>query len=152
MNTTIKFFALSALLPLAIACGSSKRSVVPADHSYDETIDIGYGTITKKANTYASGSVKINENEISTYATVFDYLRGRVPGLEVTANNKIIIRGLNSIYGSSEPLIIVDGVEVEDISNLNPRDIGNINVLKDGSASIYGARGGNGVIIINTKR
>ena len=64
----------------------------------------------------------------------------------------ILIRGINSITSSTEPLILVDGVEVHDISYLNPRDVRSVDVLKDGSAAIYGSRGGNGVILLTLKR
>lgn len=62
------------------------------------------------------------------------------------------IRGINT-FGSSNPLYVVDGVPTEDINHINPNDIANMQVLKDaGSASIYGARAANGVIIITTKK
>ncbi len=63
----------------------------------------------------------------------------------------MIIRGVNTINASSDPLFIVDGVEVPDISNIPPNEVKSISVLKDASASIYGSRGGNGVIIIELK-
>jgi TonB-dependent SusC/RagA subfamily outer membrane receptor len=59
---------------------------------------------------------------------------------------------VNTINGTSEPLLIVDGVEVMDISFLNPRDVASVDVLKDASASIYGVRGAFGVIIITTRK
>jgi TonB-dependent SusC/RagA subfamily outer membrane receptor len=94
--------------------------------------------------------------EKGTYNTIYDYLEGRVPGLRIIRNNggtpSILIRGINSITSSTEPLILVDGVEVHDISYLNPRDVRSVDVLKDGSAAIYGSRGGNGVILITLKR
>lgn len=83
-------------------------------------------------------------------------LIGEVAGVRVdmTGNNSanIYIRGKNSISGSSQPLFIVDGSEVSDISYLNPNDVDRIDVLKDASAAIYGVRGANGVIVITTKR
>jgi len=134
-----------------VSCGSSRVYIASQEANNDEVINIGYGTTTRKANNYASGKVNINENEISAYSSIYDYLRGRVPGVEVSNDNKIVIRGLNSIYGPSDPLILVNDVETDDISGINPRDVEDISVLKDGSASIYGARGGNGVILITLK-
>ena len=68
----------------------------------------------------------------------------------VSTDNKILIRGVNSINSSSDPLILVDGVEMSDISSLNPADVKSVDVIKDGSSAIYGMRGANGVILITT--
>lgn len=89
-------------------------------------------------------------------------LQGATPGLVVTRSSSrpgneglnFQIRGLTSVNGGS-PLIIVDGVPVlnsESFQNLNSDDIENISVLKDGSASIYGAKAANGVILVTTKK
>ena len=64
---------------------------------------------------------------------------------------KYVIRGINSINASTDPLFIVDGSAVNDISYLSPKDVKSVEVLKDASASIYGSRGACGVIIITTK-
>ena len=80
---------------------------------------------------------------------------GRVPGLSVYQEGdgyKYVIRGVSTLYGSSDPLFIVDGVETDNIDHISPRDVSSVEVLKDGSASIYGTRGANGVILITTKR
>jgi len=66
--------------------------------------------------------------------------------------NKIVIRGVNTVNGDTDPLFIVDGAAYNNIDWVNPNDVKSIDVLKDaGSASIYGVRGANGVIIINLK-
>jgi len=151
MKTITHFLTLSAAALTLVSCGSSRLSSTAPASGQDDIINIGYGTTTKKTSTYASSSVRINENEIGTYATIYDYLRGRVPGVDVASDNSITIRGINSINGPTDPLILVDDVETDDISGINPRDVANISVLKDSSASIYGARGGNGVILITLK-
>lgn len=150
MKTKVFFAAVMTCGILIIpSCGTSRQSAdVIVD---DEVIDVGYGKTTKKTSTYAAAKVKINDNEITSYSNIYDYLRGRVPGVSVSSNNRIIIRGIGTNSGETDPLIIVDGIEVSDISGINPRDVADINVLKDGSSSIYGARGANGVIIINLK-
>lgn len=92
--------------------------------------------------------------------TLEDLLIGRVAGLRVETapggGREVIIRGRNSIYGSNEPLYVVDGVPLlrsaGGLSGINPSDIESIEVIKDGSAAVYGVRGANGVIIIRTKR
>ena len=77
-------------------------------------------------------------------------IQGKCAGVQVSGHS-IIIRGKNSINLSSEPLFVVDGVAVEDVSYINPREVKNITVLKDSAASIYGVRGANGVILITLK-
>jgi len=122
----------------------------------EEEVGLGYGTVRKDQNTYAVDRVKPGENEIGTYNNIIDYLRGRVPGLTIGASDgssmpSITIRGKNSINSSTEPLFIVDGTPTDNIMWVNPHDVASVDVLKAASASIYGSRGANGVIIINTK-
>lgn len=120
-----------------------------------DSVNLGYGYVKKGNLTNSVSSVMIDNNEIAGYNEIGEYLQGRVPGLTVIKDGsryRFLIRGLNTINGTSEPLLIVDGVEVADISYLNPRDIASVDVLKDSSASIYGARGAFGVILITTRR
>ena len=91
------------------------------------------------------------DTQTKSYSDMYEYLQGRVPGLQVTPDKRIIIRGIGSINSSTEPLILVDGAEVSDLSTINPHDVKTVDVLKDGSSSIYGVRGANGVILITTK-
>ena len=144
--SAIFILALIAL-PLLSACGSAHTVAAPEG---DNSVEMGYGSVNKDDLTYSVSSLKPEENEISTYSNMYDYLRGRVPGVSVCPNNTIQIRGNNSINASTEPLIIVDGTE-SDLSSINPRDVYSVDVLKDGSSSIYGVRGACGVIIITTK-
>ncbi len=117
----------------------------------DEEINIGYGTVKTSHNTYAVSQVKINEREALSYSSMTEYLVGRVPGLQVTPDGKILIRGISSINSSTEPLIIVDGIAVPDINVYRPNEVEKVEVLKDASSSIYGMRGANGVILITLK-
>jgi TonB-dependent SusC/RagA subfamily outer membrane receptor len=90
---------------------------------------------------------------------VADALQGRVAGIQVskapgviTANSIVSIRGVSSVNAGSKPLYIVDGVEHDDISYLDPEEIGSIEVLKDASATaIYGSRASDGVVLVKTK-
>lgn len=147
-----RFFSALFILTLVstlflTSCGSPHTVAIPES---DTTVEMGYGTVNKDDLTYSVSSLKPEEKEISSYSNMYDYLRGRVPGVSVSPNNKIQIRGNNSINASTEPLIIVDGTE-SDLSVINPRDVYSVDVLKDGSSSIYGVRGACGVIIITTK-
>ena len=125
-----------------------------------EEVVIGYEAVKKKDVT---GSVsKINASDLAKTATGnFDQaLQGRAAGIQVTSNDgtpgdalEIVIRGGNSITGSNAPLYVIDGIPFEnfDPGSISTRDIKSFDVLKDASATaIYGSRGANGVIIINT--
>ena len=141
-------FFLTVIATLFLtSCGSAHTVAVPDG---DPAVEMGYGTVHKDDLTYSVSSLKPEENEITSYSNMYDYLRGRVPGVSVSPNNKIQIRGNNSINASTEPLIIVDGTE-SSLDAINPRDVYSVDVLKDASSSIYGVRGANGVIIITTK-
>jgi TonB-linked SusC/RagA family outer membrane protein len=128
--------------------------------SLEEVVVIGYGTTVQKRD--LTGSVSsIQGNSVSERKTiqVSQALQGAMPGLMVTRDNNepgsaatIRIRGITTI-GTSDPLIIVDGVPTDDINNVDPNDVENISVLKDAaSASIYGSRAASGVILVTTKR
>lgn len=117
----------------------------------DEFVNDGYMLTPKASSTYATAKLIPRAEIIACYSNIYDYLRGRVAGVLVGPDNSIRIRGINSVNSSNEPLFIVNGMEVRDISNINPLDVKSIDVLKDASASIYGNRGANGVIVITLK-
>lgn len=134
------------LLIIAASCGT------PAQVSQDDTeVNVGYGTIKKGDLTQPVSSIQVKENEMSGYRDIYEYLEGRVAGVEVTYDKRIIIRGINTVNGTTDPLIMVDGHEMKDISSINPNDVKSIDILKGSSAAIYGVRGANGVILITTK-
>lgn len=121
----------------------------------EDPIYIGYGYIKKKNLTNSVSKVEVNELQIGSYTNIGEYLKGRVAGLQVMkvgSGYKYLIRGVGSLNAPTDPLFIVDGVEVTDIDFINPNDVLSVEVLKDASASIYGNRGANGVIIITTRR
>ena len=125
----------------------------------DEVVVVGYGT-QKKVNLTGSVSM-IDSEEISTrpISSVSSGLQGLLPGVTVTnptgqpgeSGTTIRVRGVGTI-GNANPLILIDGVE-GDLSAINPEDIESISVLKDAaSASIYGSRAANGVLLVTTKK
>jgi len=128
-------------------CGTSGQVV-----TNEEAVDIGYGTQSRDKVTTSVSTVKVNKNEVQTYSTIYDYLRGRVPGVMVTTDNRIIIRGVGTNSDNTDPLILVNGVQVTDISSIRPADVQSVNVIKDGSSAIYGMQGANGVILIELVR
>ena len=137
----------AALLAFVAGCGTPVRT--PIDNP---EVNIGYGTVRKDDLTSAVSSLQVKDSDIQNYRDMYEYLEGRVAGVMVTPDRRIIIRGIGTINGSTDPLIMVDGYEVQDLSVINPRDVKSVDILKDGSASIYGVRGANGVILITTKK
>ncbi|WP_299667752.1 TonB-dependent receptor [uncultured Polaribacter sp.] len=123
----------------------------------DEIVVIGYGSQKKKEVT---GAVSIISNETIENlkpARIEQALQGQVAGVNITSSSgapgaplNIRIRGV-STNGNNNPLILLDGNVIEDLSVVNPSDIESMNVLKDATAGIYGVRGANGVILITTK-
>lgn len=114
----------------------------------EDKISIGYQDVDKKSRT--GNSIVVDKNTV-VYNSIYDMIRGRLPGVSVSADNKITIRGVSSFYYAAEPLFVVDGVVVSSINEISPINVKSINVLKGSETSIYGARGSSGVIIIKTK-
>lgn len=125
----------------------------------DEVVVIGYGTAKKSDVTGAVAQVTAKSFENQPLISVEDALQGRAAGVTVAgsgepgAPTKVRIRGVNSITGNNDPLVVVDGVFGGDLGTINPNNIASIEVLKDASAlAIYGSRGSNGVILVTTKK
>jgi len=114
----------------------------------DEAIDMGYETVKKKAVTGSVGKIDGTQSKYASYNSVYDMLRGEIPGVQVTGTS-IMIRSTTTAVSGTEPMFVVDGVPVTTIDNIQPQMVKSIQVLKGSSAAIYGSRGSNGVIIIN---
>ena len=130
------------------------------DNELDEIVVVGYGS-QKRSNIV--GSVAIVEVDKATQnptTNVSELLRGRAAGVQVNlgdarpgGNSNIVIRGNVSVAGGNNPLIIVDGLPFDNLNDIAPEDIQNIEILKDAaSTAIYGARASNGVILVTTKK
>ena len=125
-----------------------------------EVVAIGYGTMKKSDLTGVVTRIDNTKNEKLPNTNVIQALRGAIPGVSISAGGNagsgsdISIRGQNSISGGNSALIVVDGIIYNGkIGNLNPNDIGSIDVLRDASsAAIFGSRAANGVILITTKK
>lgn len=127
--------------------------------SLDEVVVVGYGT-QRKANLTGSTSV-VSSEEIAN-ASAAHILQGRVAGVQISQTSgepgnpaRVRIRGAASIVSNNTPMVVLDGVPVEysDLSSMNPGYIESITVLKDASAaSVYGARGANGVVVVSSKK
>ncbi len=135
----------------------------------EEVVVVGYGTQRKVETTGSIASVKADELTQLPVTNVAQGLQARISGVQINQNSgspggniSVRIRGTNSINGNSEPLYVVDGIQISNgggindvspLATINPNDIESVEVLKDASASaIYGARAANGVVLITTKR
>ena len=114
----------------------------------DEVIDIGYGKVKKRNVTSSVSKINGTNPKYASYRTIYDMLRGEVPGVQVSGTS-IRIQGASSLTLSTEPLFVVDGVTVGSIDHILPQMVRSIQVLKGSSAAIYGSRGANGVLLIN---
>ena len=129
--------------------------------SLDEIVVIGYGTTTIKDATGSVEAITAKDFTKGNIVTPENLLSGRVSGVNITqsgapgSGGQIRIRGGASVSGNNDPLIIIDGLPLENVnlSTINPNDIESFSILKDASATaIYGSRAANGVIIITTKK
>lgn len=134
--------------------------MIATSASLEQVVVVGYGTQKRKDLTGAVGSVDAKDIKDLAVTRVDQALLGKAAGVQVKPSTgepgaapQIRIRGIGSISAGSGPLYVVDGFPTSSIETLNPNDIQSIDILKDASATaIYGSRGSNGVIIINTKR
>ena len=129
------------------------------DQTLDEVVVIGYGTQKKADLTGSIGSVKGEEIARQPAMSAMQSVQGKVAGLNIVASENpgsaptVLIRGLGTALGGRNPLYVVDGIPVTNINNINPTDIESMDILKDASsASIYGLRAANGVVIVTTKK
>jgi TonB-linked SusC/RagA family outer membrane protein len=139
---------------LKVGIANNYKIVLEEDSkALDEVVVVGYGTQKKGNLTGSVSDIKSDKLTIAPISNVSNVLAGQLPGL--VAKQSTGLPGsdspLLSIRGFGAPLLIVDGVETN-FNNIDASQIESISILKDGSASIYGARAGNGVVLITTKR
>ena len=146
-----------------VAAGKNLRITMSENSEViQEVVVTGYGNVSK--GSFAGSAVAVNAEDIEkkSPSEVTKALAGEVAGVQVVnssgqpgTNASIRIRGIGSIYASSTPLYVVDGIPYQagDISSIDPGDIASTTILKDATAtSLYGSRGANGVIVITTKK
>lgn len=129
------------------------------NQSLEEVVVIGYGSKARKDLTGSVGSVSGAKLAAVPVSSAGEALQGKIAGVQVTtvdgapgAEINIRVRGGTSVTQSNQPLYIVDGFQADNINDIPPTDIQSIDVLKDASlTAIYGAKGGNGVVIVTTK-
>ncbi|WP_232541080.1 TonB-dependent receptor [Spirosoma endbachense] len=171
-NSAILVFSFVGYVPQEVAIGNRTTFDIQLaldNKALGEVVVVGYGTRTKTSLTGSIASIKADELKVTPVANLAQGIQGRVSGLDMRQNSgtpggniSVRIRGTNSINGTSEPLYVIDGIQISatsavnaanPLSQINPSDIESVEVLKDASATaIYGARAANGVVLITTKR
>ena len=136
--------------------------LVSASQDLEEVVIQGYRTVTKKTAVTAAASITAQTIENRPNANVLNTVQGQLAGVNISASSgqpgakpTVIIRGVGTLNGNTDPLYVIDGFpsNSDSFRTLNPNDIASFDVLKDASAiSEYGSRGSNGVIVIKTKR
>lgn len=138
-----------------IGCASSQ----PTQSEESETVNIGYGKQEADEVTSATSTRNPTEQDQDTATRFSDLLKGQTAGVQVDQapnGTRVTIRGVNTINADTSPLYVIDGMTVEPNYGgtvpVHPRDVKSITVLKGaGATSMYGSRGANGVIVIETK-
>lgn len=116
----------------------------------DEQVNVGYGSVRRKDLVSPVTSVDGEKNQF-VYKDIYEMLRGK-PGVQVNGTSVKIQGGANTLMSGTDPLFVVDGVTVSSIDFVMPESVKSIEILKGTSASIYGSRGANGVILITLKK
>lgn len=158
---TISYLGMT---PKTVKASNNMRVVLNPDNTQlQEVVVTGYGS-ARKLGTIAGSVESVSSEKLGNrpVANIGDALQGQVSGVQVftssgepSATTSMRVRGVNSIYASTEPLYILDGSQISSNTflSLNPNDVESMTVLKDASATaIYGSLAANGVIIITTKR
>jgi TonB-linked SusC/RagA family outer membrane protein len=161
--TTIVFSSVGMETAEVVIAGRSEinTSLLVKASQQEEVVVVGYGTAKKRDLTGSVSSINSDHMNLGgTTSNIAQAIQGRAAGVRVQQSDfspggamSIVIRGGNSITTTNEPLYVVDGLISDNGKYINPNDIEDIQVLKDASATaIYGARGGNGVVLITTRK
>ncbi|WP_430972362.1 TonB-dependent receptor [Sunxiuqinia rutila] len=158
---TTLVFSFVGMKPEEVVVGKTATIDVVLEENFiglEEVVAIGYGTQKKKDLTSSIATISADEIANQTVGSAMASVQGRFAGVQITnsgspgSSPSIRIRGTGSTFNSN-PLYVVDGVIVNDISYLGPNDIETMSVLRDASASaIYGVQAANGVILVTTKK
>ncbi|GAK93853.1 TonB-dependent outer membrane receptor [Nonlabens ulvanivorans] len=159
--TDVLVYSFAGYTPQEIPVGDRNAINVVMEEALDAVVVQAYRTASVAKSNVAATTITSEQIVDRPNASVIQRLQGQIPGLTVQtntgqpgANSLIQLRGISSINGNTEPLIVVDGVPVDEdaFRTFNPNDIETTTVLKDAAATaIYGNRGANGVIVITTR-
>lgn len=145
------------LLPektMNIKINSKKHGVLSSKYNNEDTMNFMFLEPEKSKNNSGNDSKNLDvehDKNASIYKNIYELIRGRLPGVSVSSDNSITIRGLNSLHYNAEPLFVVNGLVVSSIDYISPNEVKKISVLKGADAAIYGLQGSSGVILITTK-
>ena len=146
------------MLSVAVSCGPARQMQPAQNYAEDESVDVGFGQVTRNNLAFSVSEAEMTEAGENIYMDIFDFLRNSIPGVVVSQTEMvgdvphIEIRGNRQIFQSqSEPLFLLDGIEYPNIQDLRPEQIHSVQVLAGPSASAYGSRGANGVIMFKSK-
>ncbi|MCQ2146194.1 MAG: TonB-dependent receptor plug domain-containing protein [Bacteroidales bacterium] len=148
--------SLSFASLVLVSCGSAANVASSADNSDDDTMTVGYGSVSKNAQAFSVSETVATDMERDMFKDIFDYLRSKVPGVQVGESAdggipKILVRGQKDVWGNDpNPLFVLDEQIVPDPTIIRPEQIYSVQVLKDAAASAYGSKSNNGVIIFKT--
>lgn len=136
LDEKIKFVAIN----LKLKSGTSSR-----------TYNVGYGSTTEDKLSGAITSLNYKDTDFNRYTTVFGLIRSNFSGVQVDGD-QIIVRGNKTLNSSGAALIVINGIISDGVflRNLSPIEIQNIDIIKDANAAVYGSRGTNGVVLIET--
>lgn len=151
---------LGLFLIISTGCAQTQTATQPdTEPETEKMLSIGYGEIEKDNATGSVGIMTRDQIEARKVADAGQLFEGRIAGVRVVqtpAGPRLRIRGIHTLQGSKDPLIVLDGTPLPPdpagLRFLNPNDIDHIEVLKGASAAIYGSRGANGVVLISTRR
>lgn len=152
-NRIAAFAAAVTAASLLAGCSASQRTAKGHDVATmpaEELVSDGYTETSRDASTTAASRSVLSDSDRSAFTSTADYIASKVPGVEAGPSGGLIIRGISTFISSTDPLILIDGVESFSVEEIRPSEIATVDVLKDGSASIYGVRGANGVVIITS--
>ena len=155
----MKRSVLYVFLPFVIAsCGTLNQVQFETTKYEEESVDVGFGQATRNNLAFSVSEAKMTEAVENIYMDIFDFLRNNIPGVVVSQTEMvgdvphIEVRGNRSIFETQgEPLFLLDGREYPNIQDIRPEHIHSVQVLAGPSASAYGSRGANGVIMFKSK-
>lgn len=164
-ESSVLVFSMVGYASREVHAGSlGKLNIILTEASTDlrDVVITGYQTQSRRLSGSSTATVDIKSAAIQPVASFDQMLQGQAPGLNIKTGSgqpgrpsDVVIRGKGSINGSTDPLYIVDGIQLQarDFEAINPLDFESVTVLKDGaSTSLYGSRGANGVIVVTTKK
>src|SRR5437764_2796199 len=162
-NSTLVFsYSGYQNLETIVTGGSVDVSLQPGDNTMSEVVVTGYLSQTRRQATGSISRVRADEVRLQPIGSFEQQLQGKAAGVLIQSSSgqpgsaaSVTIRGRGSVLGSTQPLYIVDGIQISaaDFQSMNPSDFETYNILKDAVATDqYGSRGVNGVIVITTKR